>query len=53
MRAWRKEKRISELEAQAAKLERKYAKEVQPAKRNVAFKAYKQAKAELSALKGE
>lgn len=49
----RKEKRIAELEAEAVKLERKYAKEVQPAKRNAAFKAYKQAKAELSALKGE
>lgn len=48
-----REKRISELEARAAKLERNYAKEVQPAKRNAAFKAYKQAKAELSALKGE
>ena len=48
-----REKRISELEAEAVKLERKYAKEVQPAKRNAAFKAYKQAKAELSALKGE
>lgn len=49
----RKEKRIAELEAEAVKLERKYAKEVQPAKRNAAFKAYKQAKAELSVLKGE
>ena len=49
----RKEKRIAELEAEAVKLERKYAKEVQPAKRNAAFKAYKQAKVELSALKGE
>ena len=49
----RKEKRIAELEAEVVKLERKYAKEVQPAKRNAAFKAYKQAKAELSALKGE
>lgn len=48
-----KEKRIQELEAQAAQLKRKYAKEVQPSKRNAAFKAYKQAKAELSALKGE
>ena len=48
-----REKRISELEAKVAKLERNYAKEVQPAKRNAAFKAYKQAKAELSALKGE
>ena len=48
-----KEKRIRELEAQAAQLKRKYAKEVQPSKRNAAFKAYKQAKAELSLLKGE
>ena len=48
-----REKRISELEARVAKLERNYAKEVQPAKRNAAFKACKQAKAELSALKGE
>ena len=48
-----KEKRIQELEAQAAQLKRKYAKEVQPSKRNAAFKAYKQAKAELSLLKGE
>lgn len=46
-------KRIQELEAQAAQLKRKYAKEVQPPKRNAAFKAYKQAKAELSLLKGE
>lgn len=48
-----KEKRIQELEAQASQLKRKYAKEVQPSKRNVAYKAYKQAKAELSLLKGE
>ena len=48
-----KEKRIQELEAQAAQLKRKYAKEVQPSKRNAAFKAYKQAKAELSLPKGE
>ncbi len=48
-----KEKRIQELEAQAAQLKRKYAKEVQPSKRNAAVKAYKQAKAELSLLKGE
>ena len=47
------EKRIQELEAQTAQLKRKYAKEVQPSKRNAAFKAYKQAKAELSLLKGE
>lgn len=47
------EKRIAELEKEAVKLERKYAKEVQPAKRNAAFKAYKQALAELRALKGE
>lgn len=47
------EKRIAELEAEVASLKRKYAKEVQPSKRNAAFKAYKQAKAELSLLKGE
>lgn len=47
------EKRITELEAQVAQLKRKYAKEVQPSKRNAAYKAYKQAKAELFALKGE
>lgn len=48
-----KEKRIVELEAEVSKLERKYAREVQPAKRNAAFKAYRAAKAELLALKGE
>lgn len=48
-----KGKRIQELEAQAAQLKRKYAKEVQPSKRNAVFKAYRQAKAELSLLKGE
>ena len=47
------EKRIQELEAQTAQLKRRYAKEVQPSKRNAAYKAYKQAKAELSLLKGE
>ncbi len=47
------EKRIAELEAEVVSLKRKWAKEVQPSKRNAAFKAYKQAKAELSALKGE
>lgn len=48
-----REKRIAELEAQVVQLKRKYAKEVQPSKRNAAYKAYKQAKAELSLLKGE
>lgn len=49
----RKEKRIAELEAEAVKLERKYAKEVQPAKRNAAYKEFRAVRAELSALKGE
>lgn len=47
------EERIAELEAEVIKLKRKYAKEVQPAKRNIAFRAYKQVLAELRALKGE
>lgn len=47
------EERIAELEAEVIKLKRKYAKEVQPAKRNAAFRTYKQALAELRALKGE
>ena len=47
------EERIAELEAEVIKLKRKYAKEVQPAKRNTAFRAYKQVLAELRALKGE
>lgn len=47
------EERIAELEAEAIKLKRKYAKEVQPAKRNAAFRTYKQALAELRVLKGE
>lgn len=47
------EKRITELETEVASLKRKYAREVQSSKRNAAFKAYKQAKAELSTLKGE
>lgn len=49
----RKEKRIAELEAEAVRLERKYAKEVQPAKRNAAYKEFRAVRAELSALKGE
>ncbi|MDO4443206.1 MAG: DUF4391 domain-containing protein [Slackia sp.] len=48
-----KEKKIVELEAEVAKLERRYAKEVQPAKRNAAFKAFRAAKASLLSLKGE
>lgn len=48
-----REKRISELEAKVAKLERNYAKEVQPAKRNAAYKEFRAVRAELSALKGE
>lgn len=47
------EERIAELEAEVIKLKRKYAKEVQPAKRNAAFRVYKQALVELRALKGE
>ncbi len=48
-----REKNRAELEATVAKLKRKYAKEVQPAKRNAAFRAYKQALAELRNAKGE
>lgn len=48
-----REKRIAELEAEASRLKRKYAKEVQPSKRNEAFKAHRAAVAELSSLKGE
>lgn len=48
-----KEKNIAELEAEVAKLERRYAKEVQPAKRNAAFKEFRAAKAALLSLKGE
>lgn len=48
-----REKNRAELEAAVAKLKRKYAKEVQPAKRNAAFKEYKQALAELRNAKGE
>lgn len=48
-----REKRVSELEAQVIQLERKYAREVQPGRRNTAFKEYRTAMAELSALKGE
>lgn len=48
-----REKNVAELEAAVAKLKRKYAKEVQPAKRNAAFRAYKQALAELRNAKGE
>ncbi len=47
------EKRIYELEAQVVELKRKYAEEVQPSKRNAACRSHKQAKAELSLLKGE
>ena len=48
-----RKERIAELEAEAVKLERKYAKEVQPVKRNAAYKEFRAVRAELSALKGE
>ena len=48
-----REKNVAELEAAVVKLKWKYAKEVQPAKRNAAFRAYKQALAELRNVKGE
>lgn len=47
------EERIAELEAEVIKLKRKYAKEVQPAKRNIAFRAYKQVLAELREVEGK
>ncbi|MDO4290226.1 MAG: DUF4391 domain-containing protein [Eggerthellaceae bacterium] len=45
-------RRIKELEAQVVQLKRRHAKEVQPAKRNAAFKRLRAAQAELAALKG-
>lgn len=43
----------AELETEIVSPIRKYAKEVQPSKRNAVCKSHKQAKAELSLLKGE
>lgn len=46
-------KTAADARAETYHFEKKRTKEVQPSKRNTAYKAQRQAKAELSALKGE